>query len=561
MKLAIAITVAITFTGCTKILDLSPQNNLSEDMIWEDIDLVEGYVYDNYNALGGWPISLSASQLSLPGSLTDDIFDTHGAGVVYNYNIGNFAPDNMGVWQHEWKTDYKYIRNVNIFLSHIDQVDADDVTKERLSGEMRFLRAWCYARLADFFGGVPIITDAFELNDDVSGISRNSYEETISWIVDELDKIKDLVPITVSGKEFGRITKGAVLALKSRVLLYAASKLHDPGEYPSGPLYDYDKPEKWKDAATAAEDVMSLGIYSLVQVNNWKDYHDIFMHNNGEIILAQQYAKQYKNTSYGSSYQRYNGLPSEGGYGSNNPTQDLINDFQMKDGKSIDNSPLYDHSPSTIYENRELRFYADVIYQGTGYRNYTVDFSLPGGNNSTDADAQNYPKAGYLIRKSMDENQNIRDDQNPIVPKVFFRMAEIYLNYAEAEFHLGHEDIAREYINKIRRRVNLPDIHSSGIDLLKDIQHERRIELVFEGYHRFDDLRRWKLAEEELNKDAEGIKWKRVDANGNLSANGILNYEFIHVQDRDFNKRQYYLPIPQSEIERSNLDQNQDYVH
>jgi starch-binding outer membrane protein, SusD/RagB family len=124
---------------------------------------------------------------------------------------------------------------------------------------------------------------------------------------------------------------------------------------------------------------------------------------------------------------------------------------------------------------------------------------------------------------------------------------------------LGNEDIAREYVNKIRRRVKLPDIITSGEELFKDIMHERRIELCFED-QRFFDVKRWMIADQTDNKDIYGIEWKKFDEDGNLSSTGTLHYNLIHVQKRYFHDRMYYLPIPLSEIEKSNLlEQNSGY--
>jgi hypothetical protein len=170
----------------------------------------------------------------------------------------------------------------------------------------------------------------------------------------------------------------------------------------------------------------------------------------------------------------------------------------------------------------------------------------------------NYAQTGYTMRKHMDESVDFLKTAST-TPEIYFRLAGIYLNYAEAEYHLDNEDIARKYVNKIRNRVHLPDIHSSGQELLKDIRHERRIELTYEQYHRFNDLRRWMLAEKELSKDAKGIAWKKVNGQGELSDDGKLTYNFITAQHRSFKKRMYYLPIPKSEIEKTDLQQNWGY--
>src|SRR5699024_7655145 len=207
---------------------------------------------------------------------------------------------------------------------------ADAAVKKRLKGEMKFIRAWSYAKLTNFFGGIPLITEPFELKDDF-GVKRESYQASIDWIIKELDETVEMVPAHVPADEWGRVTKGAVLALKSRVLLYAASKLHDPGTEPSGPLYDYNKDNKWEAVAAAAKEVIDMGQYSLVEVGDWKDYQDMFLHNTSEIIFAKPYSSQYRQN--GANIGLVNSPNGYNGWSGNVPTQDLVNAFQMKDGK------------------------------------------------------------------------------------------------------------------------------------------------------------------------------------------------------------------------------------
>jgi hypothetical protein len=148
-------------------------------------------------------------------------------------------------------------------------------------------------------------------------------------------------------------------------------------------------------------------------------------------------------------------------------------------------------------------------------------------------------------------------DPSPLF--AWIRLADIYLIYAEAQYELGHEDDARTYINKIRERALLPDITSSGEDLFRDLQHERRIELFFEDDKRFMDVRRWMIADVTGSKPDKGIILEKKDANGNLDPNGTLTYRYQIIQTRDFPEKFYYLPIPENEIQRSGIEQNPGY--
>jgi hypothetical protein len=240
------------------------------------------------------------------------------------------------------------------------------------------------------------------------------------------------------------------------------------------------------------------------------------------------------------------------GWSAINPSQQFVDEFQMKDGLSIHDSPLYNSSVQFIYEDREMRFYANIIYNGTQYRGRAVEFFTPGGLDSEQGPSGwNASLTRYCQRKYTNESVNF-DEVFPTTPYIFFRLAEFYLNYAEAQYHLGNEDISRDYVNMIRNRVHLPDITSSDQKLLDDIRHERNIELCFED-HRFWDIRRWMIAEEVMNQNVLGIQWLK-------DANGQLSYRIINVQDRLFDpNRMYYIPIPRSEIEKSGLEQNPGY--
>ncbi len=553
----ILISSIITFsiTSCEdQVLDKDPLDSFSENDVWNDIELVKLYVWNNYNALRYWSFDENTS-IDLPAAYADDVFLIFNYG-SYPVNTGVISPDDMAVFTRKWTSAYNYIRNINIFFDRIDAVEvADESEKLRLKGEMKFIRAWLYDELIHLFGGVPIIVDVFHLEDNFQ-VQRNSYQECVDWIIKELDEAKNMVPEVIPSDEFGRVTKGAVLALKARVLLYAASKLYDPATIPNGPLYDYNKDNKWQEAAVAHEEVINMD-YELVEINDAKEYQEMLLQNNSEIIFAKPFHPQF--LPWGRNYDYVNSPNGYAGWSANCPTQNLVDAFEMEDGLSIEESPLYDSSANSIYDKREIRFYANIVYNGSHYRGREVEFFIPGGLDSPDGrEGWNATKTGYTIRKQMNESIN-PGMVNPTTPKIYFRLAEIYLSYAEIQYHLGNEAIAREFVNKIRDRVHLPFINSSGEELLNDIRHERRIELCFED-HRFWDVRRWMIAEEILSENAKGIQWKKVNAQGELDYNGELTYTIINSQDRNFLTRMYHIPIPRAEIEKSSaLEQNWGY--
>lgn len=538
----------ITFIACEdEVLNKEPKRFFSEIDLWNDFGMVKGYMANCYGALGDWRYTLRGGSAGSYESATNDAF------IRYNYSIwvmneGTISANNMGGWGTRWSQLYNYIRQINIFFERIDELEGvNDEEINIAKGEMKFLRARCYADLINHFGGVPIITNVYGLNDDFM-VERSSYQDVVDYIISELDDASNLVPATRPSSDWGKVTKGACLALKSRVLLYAASILHDPSTEPNGSLFDYDKSNKWQEAADAAKAVIDLDLYSLVQVSSWQDYQLMFMANNSELIFGKSYSSQYSDW--------FIDLPNSpngyGGWACNSPTQNLVDAYQMANGKNIDDPESgYNPDPELIYKNRELRFYANIVFQGCEFRGRKVEFYLPGGLDSSDGPlGHGCTQTGYTVRKFQDESIDFTT-QYSTRPWIYFRLAEIYLNYAEAQYHLGNEDIAREYVNKIRNRVHLPDINSSGEELLQDIMHERRIELYFEN-HRFFDIRRWMIANETQGEvDAMGLDWRLE--------NGKLSYILKVAQQTNWNDRMYYIPIPLSEIERTNLDQNPGY--
>ncbi len=163
------------------------------------------------------------------------------------------------------------------------------------------------------------------------------------------------------------------------------------------------------------------------------------------------------------------------------------------------------------------------------------------------------------MKKYTNEDFNGSLGYKNTTPYIYFRLAEIYLNYAEAQYHLGNEDVAREYVNKIRSRVHLPAINTTGEELLEDIRHERKIELCFEN-QRFWDARRWMIAEDVFDEDGIGIQWQKVNEQGELDPDGKLESKFYTVSTRDFKKdKMYYIPIPRGELQKSQLEQNVGY--
>jgi len=566
-NIAIFITTLFMCLGCAEeVLDVRPRDAYSEADVYSNIDLTESLVFYTYNITENWGLNLDnwwTRRISIENASDECWF--HFVPQNYRITRGDINANNMGFFTQKWEQYYRYIGTANDFLSKIDDSPVAASNPEEvaiLKGEMKYLRANGYARLINFFGGVPIIDRPFELSDDFI-VPRNSYEEVVDFIVNELNEAIALFPqdmITRSGADFGRVGIGACMALKSRVLLYAASELHDPSTAPNGPLYDYSKASKWQDAADAAKELIDLNAFPLVPIGSAKEYQEMFLSPNSELIFARPFHPDFANVPFD-----FNTLPDKaqspvgaGGWGLSNPTHNFVQDFKMANGERI-TDPESGYSPESMYENRELRFYANINYQGAIFKGRELEYWAPGGAESKDAPGPNhYAATGYNLRKFLDENIVIDAEQSPNRPYPLARMPEIYLNYAEAQYQLGNEAEARTYVSMVAERVGLPTITSSGEELLNDIKYERQMELFFEG-HRFFDLRRW-MNTERLGADVLGVQWEKRNDQGELDPNGTLTMiDAGIIEDRTFDVQHYYLPIPLNEIERSGMVQNFGY--
>lgn len=570
LKIIFAIAI-LGFVSCEDVLDNSPGDSYNEAVIYNDIALTENLVFYNYNVTENWGMNFVDWWTRRIGieNASDECWFHWATRSRWTNNYSTTTPSNMGFYRQTWPVFYRYIGAANNFLSKIDDSpvaasNPDEVAV--LKGEMKYLRANAYSQLINFWGGVPLVTEPFAFDAEDFTVARASYEDCVDFIVSELDEAITLLPDGPrGGAEFGRVSKGACMALKSRILLYAASAQHDPSESgaPRGPLYDYTKATKWQDASDAARALIDLGQYSLVPVTTSKEYHDMFLSPNSELIFARPYSPEFPNVP-----NDFNTLPDKahspvanGGWGLSNPTHNFVQDFKMANGLRI-NEPGSGYDVNDIYANRELRFYANINYQGSSFHGVELEYWSPFGNNSKDLlgnDGRHFALTGYNLRKFLDESIEIDVTQSTNRPFPLARLSEIYLNYAEAQFMLGNEGEARTYASMVAERVGLPAITTSGDALLEDIKYERQMELFFE-HHRYYDLRRW-MDEDKMGENVMGVQWEKLTG-GVLDPNGTLTMIGPNqIEERTFNKEDYYLPIPFDEVEKAGLVQNEGYTN
>lgn len=551
LKYTCLATVLLLFcTACKKdFLDVVPTDRVSETALLADSTLFEAFVTNRY--LG----ARLQDKEDIPGfgrGFTWAMWTSLSDEAIYNNDDntwvivrGLMAPENLGIAGTVWGRSYRSIRECNFALGNIDKVTMSAAHKERLIAELRFIRAYRYFDLIINYGSVVLLGDqVFNLEDDMTDAAlstRSSIQAGVDYTLSELTAAANGLPEANGGDwSLGRATNGAALALKARLALYAASPLYNAGS--------------WADAATAAQAVMDLGRYSI----HTGGYRELFLTpESNEIIFERLYTK-------GASH-----FPLEiasapngyGGWGGNTPLQNLVDDYETLDGKSIDD-PTSGFDPQNPYVNRDQRLYESILFNGAEYRGRPVETFLPNGKDSKDGNENwNTSKTGYLLKKFLNDEYPINNpwEVAGFQPWIYMRYAEVLLNYAEAQNEaVGPDGTVYAAINQIRQRpgVNQPALPAglSQSEMRERIRNERRVELAFEE-HRFYDVRRWRIAMQTENEPAYGMDVQR-------QTNGTFVYaRKVALEGRKFEEKHYWLPIPRAEIQAldGKINQNPGY--
>ena len=548
----------LSMASCKKnFLDIQATDRISEQALLADSSLFEKFVTNRYIGArlqdkegdGTNPGFGRGFEYAMWSSLTDESIYNNDDN-TWLIQRGLLAPENTGIAGTLWGRSYRSIRECNFALSNLASVEMSDDHKKLLKAELQFIRAFRYHDLIRNYGGIVLMGDkVYNLNDNLQDealFKRSSIQESMVYVMAQLDEAEANLPKDNSGTwAVGRATKGAALALKSRLALYAASPLYNSGS--------------WADAIKAAQAVIDLNKYSLFTGGYANLFYDA---SNSETIFARLYTKNAGHTHLEIA----NGPNGYGGWGGNLPLQNLVDDYQLNNGKPI-TDPTSGYDAQDPYADRDPRFYATILYNGSNYRGAPIETFTPGGKDSKDGNENwNTSKTGYYLRKFINESYPL---QNPwgnagFQPWYYFRYAEILLNFAEAANEASGPDVvpagstlsARAAINLVRSRpgVNMPPVVAlSQNDMRTAIQNERRIELAFEE-HRFYDVRRWKIAEVTESKPALGIT---ITKNGSTLAYANK----VALDGRAFNPRMYWLPIPRAEIQASGnkIQQNTGY--
>lgn len=557
IKYFLLIILALTQFSCEDYLDTYPGDKYDDATLWRNTNLIEEFVFGVYK---GVPYPF---QWYLSGSLVDDAVPIQNDGVVDRVLNGNMTPEEPAAFRDNWAAcmenwwwnrAYSSIRASNIFFEKIETAEnIEEKYKQQLIGEVYFLRAYFYYLLMAQYGGVPLIDGVINIGDEYN-IPRNTFEETIDFIISDLDAaISDGKLDEQTDKT--RATVGAVIALKSRVLIYAASELyHNNASWTNGyenpELIGYTKnnrQELYQRAKEAAETVMDMG-YSLYDEipDPTLNFQQVFLElETDEQIFITKYDK--KNTPYwATDYVAYIcGPPSFGGWGLNQITGNLANAFENKDGTPFD----FQDQKSDPYVNRDPRFYATVLYNGSMWFVHEEEILQPHYIDINGVDSKDGNTTGYYLKKFISpfENGNYQGIRQP-QPYVQIRYAEVLLNYAEACLGLGEEDNAKAALNQIRSRAGMPNIpeNESGQALIDRYHNERRVEMAFE-VQRFFDVRRWMIAPDAY-KDVYGVSYDGS------------TYDQVVFESHNWNPSHYFIPIKYEELLKNTaLIQNPGY--
>ncbi len=542
--------VAVFLSGCSRVLDKPDLSAIPEAAVWNDVNLATAYVNQLYvENLPGWPTNKSS--------------ESDEAGGSDNIMHGQLTINSIDYWP------YNFIRNINILLRDVGSGSLTQGQQNILRGQALFMRAWQYFQLVNRYGGVPLVLDVQELSGDLE-VSRSKTSECITQIVKDLDDAAMLLPGEWLGSEDGRVTSGAALALKGRVLLHFASERFDPTQ---------SQTTRWTDAynANKAANTALIGAGKAL-MPNFKDLWFVEGNANTEAVLVKRFNNPGLTHNRDACTRPLD--EAQNCTGADQPSLSIVSAFPMKNGLPI-TDPASGYDAEAFWLNRDPRFGATIAYNGAlwelsgkpGRIQWTFLGSQQTGNTNT----------GFFTRKGIQESYKPNETELSGVDWIEIRYAEVLLNLAEAANEVDQIGEAYDVLKAIRERAGI-EPGGNGLYGLKAgmsksemraaILLERRIELAFEG-KRPDDMRRRRLYGQLNGTKRQGYiidligfggdKNTFYDAYNNGSVNldaDYNNYFDNNFRDLDllntinFKNEYYFYAIPMSHIEKnSKLEQ------
>lgn len=593
MKKLLYIGLALSVSSCSKYLNNTPENSIAGDAQWADSSAADLFVNDIYyqiNDLGSTPDPLD--------SYTDDNdggpywFSWQWKQGIIGPSVENGTPmenDGGASSYTDWGAVYTKIRKCNTF---IQEANAHPNTlsqyyRNRRIDEVRFLRAFYYAYLWMHVGGLPIITVPQDRTTDSLYLPRTTFEQTFDFIDAELDTVVNdgylQKKYNHGDADAGRATIGAALALKGWIELFAASPAFNTSTPVVGAdpnhFYSFASPDNnryAKAAATNLQFINQLGNGTYQLYPDLSTFWTEATEYNSEVIWDRQLIDNVGG-NVGSDFDLFGGpvyiLGQYFTWGNYDPTQELVDQFRMANGLPI-SDPNSGYDPQHPYVNRERRFYEFIVYDGAPYKQnwmpttdtiYTRIDKVHPSLNQIDFGSSDVSNTGYYFRKRL--NPDIRPAGGAIdgLNYVFFRYAEVLLNYAEAQNEASGPDASvYSAVDQVRTRSQLPTLETtyggqslSQSEMRDVIRNERRVELCFEN-KRFYDIIRWGIAQSVMNVDRHGMMITNSspsDDAGHWTYTPVpLNHPHV------FTQKMYLNPIPQDVLDQNpKILQNPNY--
>lgn len=591
------VLASLTLTNCNKDF-LNVSDELAGQLTMTEIFENAGYTRNwHRNIFTGIPNSsgliLDAGALTNPWTGSSDELKM-AQGSLRTLNSNGFNSGNAPF--HRWGGLYTLIRQANLFIENAKEIpqsgDTDFIDAAELSkmkAQARFLRAYYHYLLFEQYGPVPIMESSIDPSSSEIDFERNSVDEVVEYLYKELTEVStDLDEINTDQNYLALPTKGVALAVRAKLMIYAASPLYNGGyeealaiTNPSGKkLFSPADPSKWNKAELALKEFITFaesGKYELYkaytngQYDPDKSLYELFMQYNSEIIWANP------NNSWGAVNgegvdRRATPRSENAGFANIAVTQELVDDFFMNDGLAIEESPKYSESGFSVqgddltgrteigtykmWINREPRFYQTVFYHGRKWHltNRVVKFNRGNGNDNTAAD---HPWSGYLLYKRISRNVHNQGSfpKSQYRPSIIFRLAEFHLLYAEAMNEVNPSNpLVIDYVDKVRERAGIPKLRDIKPNIIGNqnlqreaIRAEMRVELATEG-QRYFDVRRWMIAENEVGKGGQGGLFYGM----NMGATSETEFfKRTSYENRAFEREMYLCPIPLAEIQKS----------
>lgn len=574
-----AVALGTGSVSCSDLLEKEPIDIISDNIVWNDARLAEGildkvleemmFMYSETPYEGGIGTHLwgmhDAITVSDEARHTFPWYSTHttwGRGLI---------TENGGFLEY-WL--YPTIRKTNEMIENMQESTLDEAVRNTLLARARWCRAMCYFAMVKRYGGVPLVLRAQKMDDSKEElfVKRDKEVDVYDFIIREMDEV---APSLAHRERGGYPSKWAAYALKSRAALYAAS-IATWGKVEIDGLVGIPSTEAkrfWQSCYDASEKLIQEGGFALFDRypnDKAKNFRQLFLEEgNEESIMAIQFVGQDA-VGRNHGWDMFTGPQGFVAWAGSSAAVylDMVEEFE-----NIDGTPgLFDRSkfenglwtPAEIFANKDPRFFASVITQSTPFQGKQVEYYhnliLPDGSKITgvtnsyegvsasgNGNVEAGGVTGFSIYKYIDESKIKPGNWSSETDWMVFRLAEIYLNQAEACLELGKTDQALSLINKIRERAGIALLGS--IDQEK-VRHERKIELAFES-HRWFDLRRWRIAETAINREFKGLNY---DLDYNSVTAGAPKYKVSVIPRVDgdnqkfFPSKMYYLPITKGRI-------------